>query len=137
MNWDVDPSLSIEELEGVKWGNAPIGSTALVSAVHSLRKRPIGELNAYEMSRMIGQNVGLPWLMPAALRILRATADEEAAGGFYDDDLLSAVLTRPVEVWRMSPYLIEQMCGILDRLTDLSQYIEADVAEFREKVRSI
>ncbi|MDQ1009871.1 hypothetical protein QFZ82_004356 [Streptomyces sp. V4I23] len=137
MTRDVSRTLSLENLEGDEWPEPPAGSTGLVRTVHALRKRPIGELSAYELSRMIGQEVGLPWLMPVALEILSETAPAQAGGGFYDEELLSAVLTRSSEVWRTSPQWAEEVSGILHQLVDLSPYIQSDVKEFLDNTRNI
>lgn len=125
-----DRSRSLEQLEGRRWGDAGENATGLMQAVHSLRRKPVGSLTAYELARLIGQNVGLPWLLPLALEILREEAPAQAAGGFYDDDLLTAVLTSDPEVWRTSPEKAQEMCEILDILRDLGPYIEPDAQRF-------
>ncbi|MFE6699810.1 contact-dependent growth inhibition system immunity protein [Streptomyces sp. NPDC057718] len=94
MDNKTDRSKTIEQLEGIEWPDLPSDETGLIKAVHKLRKRPINLLTAWEMSRLIGQDVGIPWLLPLALDILRDTAADQRLGGFYDDDLLTAVLTR-------------------------------------------
>ncbi|MFF7414208.1 contact-dependent growth inhibition system immunity protein [Streptomyces lydicus] len=126
-----DRRRSIEELEGSTWPDPPEGSTSLVTSVHALRRRPVGDLTPEELARLIGQNVGLPWLLPLALEFLRDTAPHQAAGGWYDDDLLSAVLTRKADVWSASPELAHQVDGILNVLTDLSPHIQRDIRRFR------
>ncbi|MFD5709007.1 contact-dependent growth inhibition system immunity protein [Streptomyces pharetrae] len=57
-----DKGKSIEELEGVRWPPPPSDSTSLVRGVHALRKRPVRELSVEDLRRLIGQDVGLPWL---------------------------------------------------------------------------
>ncbi|MFC4499889.1 MULTISPECIES: contact-dependent growth inhibition system immunity protein [Streptomyces] len=78
----VDKERSVEDLEGS------------LRSVHELRKHPIKNLSVEDLRRLIGQDVGLRWLLPVALDFLRETAPDEAVTGWYDDDLLSAVLTR-------------------------------------------
>lgn len=121
---------SLEELEGQRWPDPPADATGLVRAVHRLRKRPIGSLTADELRRLIGQDVGLQWLLPLALEILRETAPAGAAGGFYDDDLLSAVLTRSPETWAAAPEMACEVKEILATLQDLSPYIQPEAEEF-------
>ncbi|MEU9377025.1 contact-dependent growth inhibition system immunity protein [Streptomyces sp. NPDC048255] len=123
---------TLEDLEGEYWPEPPAESTGLVKAVHRLRRRPLGELTAYELGRLVRQDVGLRWTLPAALEILRATAPEQSRGGFYDDDLLSAVLTRKAVVWAAHHDLAREMREILDLLSDLSPCIERDVEKFLE-----
>ncbi|MEV5122272.1 contact-dependent growth inhibition system immunity protein [Streptomyces decoyicus] len=126
-----DRRCSVEELEGHTWPAPPEGSTSLVKSVHDLRRRPVGELTPEELARLIGQNVGLPWILPLAVELLRDTASHQAAGGWYDDDLLSAVLTRKADVWSAFPELAHEVDGILSVLTDLSPYIQRDIKRFR------
>lgn len=129
-NRDADVQKSLEELDGERWGEPPAGSTGLVCAVHSLRKRPIGSLGATELARLIGQNVGTRWLLPLAVSILREDAPGQARGGFYDDDLLSAVLTCPPSVWDDQPRLLREMKQVLRSLVDLSVYVQEHADRF-------
>ncbi|MFB6843873.1 contact-dependent growth inhibition system immunity protein [Streptomyces sp. NPDC056373] len=114
----VDPGQSLEQLEGKRWPEPPQDSTSLVRSVHKLRRRPIGALEPDELARLIGQDVGLPWLLPLAVEILRATAPDQAAGGWYDDDLLYAVLTRRPDVWADAPDLARTLKEAVAILTD-------------------
>lgn len=50
---------------------------------------------------MIGQDLGLAYLLPLALEVLRD--DPMAEGDTYEGDLLSAVLTRSPTIWQQCP----------------------------------
>ncbi|MFI1780053.1 contact-dependent growth inhibition system immunity protein [Streptomyces rubiginosohelvolus] len=125
-----DRSKTIEQLEGIEWPDPPSDGTGLVKAVHNLRKRPINLLTSWEMSRLIGQDVGIPWLLPAALEILRETAADQPLGGFYDDDLLTAVLTRRSPIWQSNPEWTANLKEIISLLEDISPSIREDVRRF-------
>ncbi|TPQ20228.1 hypothetical protein FGD71_021420 [Streptomyces sporangiiformans] len=99
----------------------------MVKNVHELRRRAIGTLAPDELARLIGQNVGLPWLLPLAVEILRDTAPNQAAGGWYDDDLLYAVATRNPEVWADAPELAQDLKAAVAVLTDLSRHIKREL----------
>ncbi|MCX4692678.1 contact-dependent growth inhibition system immunity protein [Streptomyces sp. NBC_01408] len=137
MNKERERKRTLEELEGQQWPQPPAGSTGLVKTVHRLRQRPVGELTAYELVRLVGQDAGLRWTLPLALEILRDTTPEQSTGGFYDDDLLSAVLTRKAVVWAAHRDLVGEMREILDLLTDLSPCIERDVEKFLQASEGI
>ncbi|MFE9929909.1 contact-dependent growth inhibition system immunity protein [Streptomyces sp. NPDC005533] len=137
MSKDRERTRTLEDLEGDVWPEPPAESTRLVKAVHRLRRRPVGELTAYELGRLVGQDVGLPWTLPLALEILRETAPAQSDGAFYDDDLLSAVLTRKAETWAAHPALTRDIQDILRVLTDLSPHIERDRATFLEASQGI
>ncbi|MET9768637.1 contact-dependent growth inhibition system immunity protein [Streptomyces sp. NPDC006415] len=130
MGKKTDRSKTIEQLEGIEWPDPPSEGTGLVKAVHNLRKRPINLLTAWEMSRLIGQDVGIPWLLPAALDILRETATDQPLGGFYDDDLLTAVLTRRAPVWHSNPQCAADLKEIISLLEDISPNIRENVQSF-------
>ncbi|MGP9019196.1 contact-dependent growth inhibition system immunity protein [Streptomyces sp. BR1] len=130
MSKEIDRNRSLEELEGSRWPDPLEDSTGLVKAVHRLRRRPIGSLEVEELSRLITQDVGLPWLMPLALGILRETAPNQAAGGFYDDDLLWSVLTRKSSLWEAMPESARELREILAVLTDLSSYLQPEADAF-------
>ncbi|MCX5376756.1 contact-dependent growth inhibition system immunity protein [Streptomyces sp. NBC_00091] len=130
MSIDFDRSHSIEELEGERQPEPSVDSTSLVKAVHALRQRPLASLSPYELGRLVGQDVGLRWTISLALEILRETVEINNRGGFYDDDLLSAVLTRKTETWASFPELAREVNEITTLLKDLSPYTEGDVKRF-------
>ncbi|MGW3246122.1 contact-dependent growth inhibition system immunity protein [Streptomyces sp. NPDC001070] len=126
-----DRGLSIETLEGDVWPDPPEASTGLVRSVHALRRRPVGTLTPWDLSRLIGQDVGLTFTLPLALEILRDTAPRQVESGFYDDDLLTAVLTRKTATWASFPGLAAEVEETLEMLTHLSPYIRQEVDRFR------
>ncbi|MFJ9529167.1 hypothetical protein GTX53_18345 [Streptomyces sp. SID5594] len=126
----VDIQKPLEQLEGFEWPAPPDDATGFAKAAQSLYKRPIGSLNAHELSRLIGQDIGLPWLLPIAVKILRETVDDQHLTGFYDDDLLTAVLTRKSNVWRSHPHLVADLKEIIPLLKAISPYIQADIQGF-------
>ncbi|WP_162603968.1 contact-dependent growth inhibition system immunity protein [Streptomyces sp. CS014] len=130
MDNKTDRRKTIEQLEGIEWPDPPSDGTGLVKAVHNLRKRPIHLLTAWDMSRLIGQDVGIPWLLPVALEVLRETATDQPMGGFYDDDLLTAVLTRQSPIWQSNPQWATDLKEIISLLEDISPNIREDVQRF-------
>jgi hypothetical protein len=57
--------------------------------------------------------------------------------GWYDDDLLSAVLTRKAPVWRESSAWARHLNQTVGMLTDLSPYIQREVDEFHAAVTGL
>lgn len=80
---------TLEQLEKDDWGDAD-APTWLVQECHRLRRKPIEEFTTENLRIMIGQNIGLEYLVPKALEVLRT--DPLAAGDYYDGDLLKAVV---------------------------------------------
>ncbi|MFJ3665757.1 contact-dependent growth inhibition system immunity protein [Streptomyces sp. NPDC090106] len=125
----IDRSRSLTQLDGQRWADPPPDTTAMVRNVHELRHRPIGLLAPHELARLIGQDVGLPWLLPRAVEILRDTAPGQAAGGWYDEDLLYAVVTRNRHAWTDVPqaaYWTAELRNTLTVLVDLSRSLKRE-----------
>ncbi|MFH9673562.1 contact-dependent growth inhibition system immunity protein [Streptomyces sp. NPDC017405] len=133
----VDRDSTIEDLEGSRWPDPPGDSTHLVRRVHALRRQAIKDLSVEDLRRLITQDVGLRWLLPVALDFLRETAPQEAETGWYDDDLLSAVLTRKEEVWRNAPHLARHLDETVRMLTDLSPYVQQEVDDYRAALSDV
>ncbi|PAK26578.1 hypothetical protein CJD44_09285 [Streptomyces sp. alain-838] len=101
-----DPAQSLEQLEGQRWPDPS------------------------QMARLITQDVGLLRLLPLVVRILHDTAPAQAAGGWHDDDLLYAVVTRRPQVWEQSPELARESEAAVGTLGDLSRYVRDEVESF-------
>ncbi|MFE0452817.1 contact-dependent growth inhibition system immunity protein [Streptomyces sp. NPDC058914] len=124
----VDRDRSLEELERDRWPAPPTDASRLVAMVHALRRRPIGKLTVEDMRLLIGQNVGLSYLLPLALEVLRD--DPMAEGDMYEGDLLSAVVTRSPAVWNEWPELGRELGVIVSELTDLPPSLTQETAGF-------
>jgi len=99
---DFDSSKSLQELEGKDWGG-PAHDSHLVTECHRLRRVPLHQFTPENLRIMIGQQIGLPYLIPLALELLRK--DPFTAGDFYQGDLLAAVLRADSSFWVASPAL--------------------------------
>ncbi|WP_405809962.1 contact-dependent growth inhibition system immunity protein [Streptomyces sp. NBC_01520] len=108
---------ALEELERTRWPAPSADDTRLVATAHALRLRPIGELTVEDMRLLIGQDIGLPHLLPLALAVLRK--NPMAEGHMYEGDLLSAVLTGNPSVWAELPGLGRDLRMIVSELTGL------------------
>ena len=127
------PEQSLEALEDDFWGDAPAGSTRLVSTVHVLRRQPVGSLDVEGLRVLIGQHVGLETLLPLALE--RLEEDPLAEGDFYPGDLLAAVLRVPESYWMARPEEAARVRDVVDRLTpeQVDHALAGDIAAFRAR----
>lgn len=87
---------SLENLEKDKW---PVDHSEyrLVNRVAALRKIPLNEFSVEDFRLMIGQEVGLTYLIPLAIEVL--TDNILAEGDMYEGDLLQSVLRVNVGFW--------------------------------------
>ena len=81
-----DKSKSLQQLERDDWGE-PSYNSYLVTTVHRLRRKPLTEFTVEDIRIMIGQGIGLPFLMALALKNLEQ--EPLAAGDLYPGDLLA------------------------------------------------
>ena len=91
---------SIEQLEGDYWKDLDF-PTGLVERCHRYRKIPIGDLTPGQIRTLIGQQIGLKFLMPLALEILKKDLLIDAE--LYEGDLLDVVLKADISFWKQYP----------------------------------
>ncbi|KKD05233.1 hypothetical protein [Streptomyces sp. WM6386] len=65
-----------------------------------------------------------------AVEFLRDTAPRQAAVGWYDEDLLYAVVTRRPEAWVDTPSSARELRDTVNGLTDLSRYVKRELEAF-------
>ncbi|WP_353944283.1 contact-dependent growth inhibition system immunity protein [Streptomyces sp. HUAS MG91] len=124
-----DPRLTLEQLEGEKWSPPAPHSTTLERSVADLRGRPVDSLSAWELARLIGQKIGLKFLVPYALE--RLLAEREQGLMFLDDDLLTALL-RCGEFFRENEAsLAAKLLAFAESLDDEGPYLPPLIEKFR------
>lgn len=125
-----DQAKSLEELEGDDWGD-PTFDSHLVRECHRSRRIPLRELSTENLRILIGQQIGLRYLLPMALNLLQA--DPFVAGDFYRGDLLMSVLRAEASFWRAHPELWRQADEIAQSaFTIASKSKEADDQDLPE-----
>jgi hypothetical protein len=93
----VKTHLTLENLENEYWGK-PNFESHLVKKCHELRKKPIRDFSIENLRLMIGQKIGLNYLMPLALKELEENILAE--GDLYEGDLLSNVVGNGTKEYR-------------------------------------
>ncbi|MEP6613350.1 MAG: contact-dependent growth inhibition system immunity protein [Mucilaginibacter sp.] len=88
---------TLEHLEKDVWGPDTYGSR-LTSTIHQLRKKVLNDYTVEDLRITIGQQMGLPYLVPLAIEVLKENLFAE--GDFYEGDLLKAVLTIDGKFWK-------------------------------------
>jgi hypothetical protein len=103
---------SLEELGAVP-STGLEGGSYLLSQLRRLRTVPLKELRIEDIRLLIGQSLGLEFLVPIALDHLEA--HPLAAGDFYPGDLLKNVMEAPESFWNNHPELRERLVNALGR----------------------
>jgi hypothetical protein len=111
--------MSIEQLEGEVWPAPEPGDTGLVEACHRLRKKPLSEFTPNDLRLMIGQKIGLLYLMPHAIDVLEGDPLIEAV--YFPGDLLESVLMAR-EFWSVNQDFRGRLTRVAEQaLTTLGQ----------------
>ena len=93
-NWK---NKSLETLEKDFW-NEPVYSSHVVTTCHALRKKKLKEIDIEDLRILIGQNIGLNFLIPISIEKLKLNILVE--GDFYEGDLLQIILTSEINYWK-------------------------------------
>lgn len=122
---------TLEQLEKDIWPE-PDYPSHLVTTCHRLRKVPIRDFTPEDFRIMIGQQIGLTYLLPPAIELLKA--EPLAAGDFYPGDLLIAVLRVPTsKLEKATRRDLADICraalsSTVPRLTTERRLVEASLA---------
>ena len=111
---------TLENLEKKSWG-PPNYDSYLVKRCHKLRTIPLNSFNTEDLRIMIGQNIGLDYLIPLALEVL--SQDLFAEGDLFEGDLLNSVLGIETGFWdNNKPYWQTLNDLIKDRRDEIARY---------------
>ena len=104
---------TLEDLVGSVWPLIdPKDVSYLIARCNELRKKPISDYEIEDLRMMIGQNIGLNYLLPEALKVL--SKDILAEGDFYEGDLLSSVLTVEREYWQENTSIWKEVLQLVE-----------------------
>ena len=118
----MDRQSTLEKLESSVWA-APDFDSHLVRRCHELRKIPLDKLTVEDLRILIGQQIGLKFLVDIAIEKL--TADILAEGDFYPGDLLKSVIDIDKKYWSDNK---EQKATITNLITqNLDTVKDADI----------
>jgi len=92
----MDRNSTIEQLENSKWVDSDF-ETNLTKRCHQLRKIAVDKLEIEDLRLLIGQQIGLKYLVDLAVEKL--TADILAEGDYYPGDLLNSILSIDSSYW--------------------------------------
>jgi hypothetical protein len=121
---------SLEELEGENWGE-PNYPSHLVTTCHRLRRVPIGQLSVEDLRILLGQSIGVKYLVPLSLEILRR--DPLAEGDYYPGDLLCSVLRLEANVWSEHPEWVNAVNSIVETMKEIPTEIRDTLEIFKSR----
>lgn len=98
---------SLEYLEGHSLGDASNAPTTLARRCIELSKLPLKTFTVEDLRLMIGQQIGLPYLIPLAIEQLKQDLFVEAS--YFPGDLLQNVLNVDTSFWHNNKELWKQL----------------------------
>jgi len=117
-------TLTLEQIDGVPWGDPPADATGLVATVHALRRKPLAQFDTEDLRVLLGQCVQPEFLVEMALDVLEQ--DPLAEGRYFPGDLLDAVLRQSADFWHRNPDHAER----LDRVVTAAEAAEPSDHQF-------
>ena len=103
---------SLESLEKRNWDFLSNEESYLLTTCYKLTKKPVGDFDVEDLRIMIGQSIGLDFLIPLAIEVL--DNDILAEGHFYEGDLLKSVLTSDIKYWKREKSNWEIICKLME-----------------------
>jgi hypothetical protein len=115
-----DDSLSIEQLEGIIFDISEVNSDILEECYHFV-KIPVGQLTPEQISRLISQDIGLNFLIPKALKILR---EDVLTKILYTGDFLITILGIEPSYWTSNMEDKKEILSIVNKNMDIIKEID-------------
>jgi len=120
---------SLTELEGEDWGSSD-DESYIIRNCTNLRNKALGEFNVEDLRIMIGQNIGIKYLLPIAIEKLDINIFSE--GMHYPGDLLCSVLRASPKFYEENPEMREKLISLISAVNNqLHELNEIDLAVFK------
>lgn len=87
--------------------------------------KKLKDLSTDELRMLIGQSIGLQYIMPLALSSLEE--DPLSDAGLYKGDLLAAVLTVPEDFWKRYPILNNRLAELRISIEIIYKTLSEDI----------
>jgi hypothetical protein len=103
---------SLEDLEHSKSSDLKEYPTNLIKRCHEYRKIPLNRLTPEQLRTLIGQNIGLKYLIPITIQLL--SKDILTEGDLYPGDLLERTTKIEDTFWTENLVLKKQLSELID-----------------------
>ena len=120
---------TLENLENKVWLRADFDSH-LVTRTHALRKIPLNTFTTEDLRIMIGQQIGLDYLIPLALEVL--ADDLFTEGDFFEGDLLKSVVDIQRVFWTDNPELWQRLNKLMENRVNEIEERKIDISIFKK-----
>lgn len=121
-----DRTKSLQEIENVDWGEPEFHSSVIINC-HRLRRIPIANFQIEDLRLMIGQNIGIEYLVPVAIEHLEK--NPLASGDLFDGDLLHTIVKLDASFWEMNPIVRNKLRQIIVSANEKLSQVDETTAE--------
>ena len=108
---------SLRDLEKENWVDLDEYPSDLVRRCYQYTKIPISELSIEQLRTLVSQEIGLNHLIKPVLQELEKNILAE--GDLYEGDLLSAISSIKIDVWKNHPLELQRLKSMIDRNMDV------------------
>lgn len=126
----MDRTKTLEQLENSKWADYDFESN-LIRRCHALRKFPMEKLETEDLRLLIGQKIGLNFLVTLAIE--KQSTDILAEGDYYPGDLLKSVLSIEKRYWVENKSQWQTIAHLIQNNLDKIQQVKLNLDEFYKK----
>ncbi|KAB1945557.1 hypothetical protein F8271_07810 [Micromonospora sp. ALFpr18c] len=116
---------TVEQLERDVWPEPHPDDTFLVRRCTELRRKPLAEFTVEDLRIMLGQEIGVPALLPLAVQVL--LREPLAEGEYYPGNLLRNVLRLPGSAWSNLRAERERLVLVLAKLVATPPFSDPDL----------
>ncbi|MEO8588541.1 MAG: contact-dependent growth inhibition system immunity protein [Flavobacteriales bacterium] len=120
----VNMERSLQELEGADWGT-PKDDSSLITECHRLRRVPLKDFTAENLRMLIGQAIGLEYLIALALDVLEK--DPWTEGTSYPGDLLKYIVRVRADFWSTHQHLALRLSSILSSIEQNWEFYQKEI----------
>jgi len=111
---------TLTQLENNDWGE-PEHHTSVVKCAHRLRNIPLGKLSAGDIRFLLGQEIGMNYVLPLAITLLEDNPILET--DYYEGDLLCSTLRLNAKYFNSDlSSRIEAMSEQAEKLLQLAEH---------------
>ena len=129
MTTHLERSQTLDELDPPAWGK-PTYSSHLVKECHRLRKIALHEMTTADIRLLIGQEIGVQWLLPMAIDALEQNVFVETE--YYPGDLFVQVLRLSQDTWQNAPEQKLRVDALIAANSDYPTDIQEDIDTYRQ-----
>jgi hypothetical protein len=121
--------MTLQELERSDWGEVSSDTSSVIRKSHELRRKPLKDLGVEDLRLLISQQIGLPYLVPLAVKILQA--NPLISGDFFPGDLLKSALKVNVQFWKERKDLYQDLLMTVSTMSNIPEEISKNVDDFK------